>query len=221
MIEVNLHPEGRAEPRKRRRRSRFELKLPDFEGFGGMAAIREDPWRYVFIAAVVLAPAAIGLMWYTHRAERGALEERLEAAAADSARLAELQTLSDSLIRRRQELRERIQLIQGFDQDRFVWPHLMDEISRSLPENTWITQITRRGSLPNVSVELVGLTTDPLLVTDFVRALQRQPHVGGVRIVGSQRRQVGSVNAHNFTLIASYERPPPDQVRTEPLMGGS
>lgn len=219
MIEVNLHPEGRAEPRKRRRR--LQLKLPDWEGFGGMAAIRGDPWRYVFFAALVLAPAAVLGMWYTQRAERSDLQQRLEAAAADSARLAELQTLSDSLIRRRQQLRERIQLIRGFDEDRFVWPHLMDEISRALPENTWITQISRRGSLPDVSVELQGMTTEPLLVTDFVRALQRQPHVGSVRIVRSQRRQVGGVNAHNFTLIASYERPPLGQVRTEPLIGGS
>lgn len=219
MINVNLHPEERAEPRKRRRR--FKLKLPEFEGFGGMAAVREDPWRYVFIAAAVLAPAAVGAMWYTHRAERNSLEARLEAAAADSARLAELQTLSDSLIRRRQELRERIQLIRGFDEDRFVWPHLMDEVSRAMPENTWLTQMSRRGTLPDLSVEVVGMTTDPLLVTDFVRALQRQPHVGSVRIVRSQRREVGSVNAHNFTLIVSYERPPPGQVRTEQLLGGS
>ena len=32
-------------------------------------------------------------------------------------------------------------IIKQIDNDRFVWPHIMDEISRSMPPYTWLTSL--------------------------------------------------------------------------------
>ena len=34
-----------------------------------------------------------------------------------------------------------VNLIKSFDDKRFVWPHIMDEVSRALPPYTWVTSM--------------------------------------------------------------------------------
>ncbi|HWG34738.1 MAG TPA: PilN domain-containing protein, partial [Gemmatimonadaceae bacterium] len=36
-----------------------------------------------------------------------------------------------------------VELIKSFDKNRYVWPHLMDEISRALPPYTWLTSVAQ------------------------------------------------------------------------------
>ncbi len=217
MIEVNLHPErGRA---RRRSRGRFPISLPTkLPGFGGGEGGERDIWSTLAIVVPILALLAIGWMWYTQRAERTELEARLETAIGDSARLADLRTLSDSLTARRAEISERLELVRSLDQGRFVWPHLMDEISRALPAYTWLTSMRQSSTEPRLQVQVDGLSANPLAITRFVRNLQNSPYVADVRILGSQQERVNNVATQAFKLVLAYESPPPGTVRTEPLV---
>lgn len=138
------------------------------------------------------------------------MEVRLEDARDDSTRLADLRVLSDSLIDRERQIRQRLELVQGLDEGRFVWPHLLDEISRALPQYTWLTAIRVATPLPDLTVQVDGVAANPLAVTRFVRNLQASEFVRQVRIMGSQQAEVENVAAQAFKLLVSYAHRQPE-----------
>lgn len=217
MIEVNLHPE-RGKARRSARRG-FPISLPrSFPKLGGTGAGERDVWTTVAIAVPVLALLVIGWLWFSQRSQRSELETRIETAVEDSTRLADLRSLSDSLISRRAHIGERLELVSTLDQGRFVWPHLLDEISRALPAYTWLTAVRQSRQEPDLEVQVDGLAANPLAITRFVRGLQESPFIGDVRILGSQQELVENVAAQAFKLMVIYEQPPAEVVRTEPVV---
>lgn len=222
MLRVNLHPE-----RERARRAPAEeeeggFSLPRPE-IGIPEWVREfefqrDPWTTGLVVAGVLSVTAVAGMWLLQRQRAADLSRRIEAARSDSTRLASLMSLTDSLRAEREELRLRLSAIRRVDRTRYAWPHLLDELSRALPDGVWLTGLEREAPLPDLTVSVRGMASDPLAVTSYVRSLEGQPHVGQVEIQGSQREAGGRLDLHRFTLRARYASPPQEAVRTEPLL---
>ena len=203
MIEVNLHPEGS----KRRRRRRQLPKVPGWlQPTGGGDG--RDPWLIAAVAIPALVLLVVGWFWMSQRSDRGALDERITEAVEDSARLADLRALSDSLMAREAQIRERLDLLRGLDDGRFVWPRLLDELSRALPNYAWLTSIREASAVPDLQVQVDGMAANPLAITAYVRRLQESPFVGQVRILGSQEQDVDGFSAHSFKLIIGYAEPP-------------
>lgn len=219
MIEIDLHPDrGRRKEREGGAGlfSRLELRIPDWVRPG---EIQTDPWTTALIAAVAVAVLAVGGSWLLlqNRAEK--LESRVEDAVRDSARLAGLVALTDSLVTHRNQIRDRVERVKELDRNRYVWPHLLDEVSGTLPETAWLTSLRRNSPVPDVSVTVQGVATDPLAITSYVRELEGSVHVREVDIQSSQRQEVEGLTAHAFTLVVRYRRPPDSAVRTVPLVG--
>ncbi|MFQ5745604.1 MAG: PilN domain-containing protein [Gemmatimonadota bacterium] len=218
MIEINLHPMG-DKSRRAKRGAGLSLARPAW--LSGAAGGR-DPWSIAAIAAWAIVVLVVGVLWLTRRSEEQSLQARLTQATEDSARIADLRTLSDSLILRDRENRDRVKIVESLDHDRFVWPHMMDEVSRALPAYTWLTGLKQVTPIPDLSVQVDGIASSPLAITAYVRNLQASPYIGEVRIVGSQQQDVANITAQSFTLIVSYTPPPESLVRTVPLdVGGS
>lgn len=212
MIEVNLLPEGQRQRKSGKRQAATKTRL---KGVGRP----RDPWGTALLIAAVLIPAAVLFLWWTQRSAADRLESRLETATADSARLAELRAVSDSLTARREVVRQRVALIEQLDRNRFVWSHLLDEVSRALPSLAWLTTIERQTPLPEASMRLQGRAANPLAITEFVRNLEASDYIANVRILGSQREELdgGELVVQAFTLDARY-RAPAGTGRTEPIV---
>lgn len=221
MIEVNLHPSGEKKRRKKGRGlSDVGFEMPDFGDVQVLESLRSDPWNAALIACLVVVPLAVGALWFDQRSDEDALQTRLDEALADSARLAELRTLSDSLTARREDIRGRINLVRGLDGNRFVWPHLLDDIASALPPRAWIRAVKRQGDLPDLQVQVLGTAATPLIITDFVRNLETTSTVGEVAIVGTNKQMQGGVSTQAFTLNLRYTAPPTGSVRTVPVVAG-
>jgi Tfp pilus assembly protein PilN len=202
MIEVNLHPEGS----KRRRKSRRLPSVPGWLKSTGSSGGR-DPWLIAAVAISALVLLVVGWLWMSQRSERGALDERVAEAVEDSTRLSDLRALSDSLMAREAQISQRLDLLQGLDDGRFVWPRLLNEFSRSLPNYAWLTSIRQASALPDLQVQIDGMAANPLAITAYVRGLQESPWVGQVRILGSQEQNVDGFSAHSFKLTVTYSEP--------------
>lgn len=211
MIEVNLHPEGQ----KARRSRRTRLSAPTWLK-GGFE--KRDPWLIAAIAIPCVVFIAVGWLWLSQRAEGSDQEVQLAEAVDDSTRLADLRALSDSLLAREAMIRERLEMVRNLDGDRFVWPHIMDEISRALPDYTWFTAVRETSPLPDLSLQVDGLAANPLAITAFVRRLQASPHVRDVRILGSQQQELEDVVAQAFKVVVYYESPPDSLVRRRSMI---
>jgi len=213
MIEVNLHPART----RGARAGQGELRRKVAGLFRGASPGR-DPWEMGAILAVVVAGLGVGTLWFMQRSRASDLHEHLAVAVKDSTRVADLRALSDSLEARDKLIRERLALVERLDHDRFVWPHLMDEFSRALPDFTWLTLLKLNAPPPNLTVEVQGVAANPLAITAYVHNLQASPYVGEVRLMGSEQQEVGDLVAQAFTLHVLYSEPPPSMVSSEPFV---
>lgn len=208
MIEVNLHPASQRKRRKKRGLlSGLSLEMPDLGNLRVLETFRTDPWNAAMIASFIIVPIVVIFLWLNQRSRAEELEARLDQAQADSVQLAEQLALNDSLTQRREEIRSRIELVRQLDQNRYVWPHLLDEISAALPREAWLDAVSQQTPLPGLRVQLMGIAGTPLVVTDYVRNLERSPYIGEVQIVGTNKQMEDGVSTQAFTLNVSYRSP--------------
>ena len=215
MIEVNLLPESERSRKKAKRAS-------GAGGGGGLGQMVKgrNPWTTALAVLAVSLPAAGAYAWWSQRTLAAELDTRLEVATADSARLADLRLVSDSLSQRRAEIRDRVALVEELDRNRFVWPHMMDEISRALPQLAWLSNLRQTAPLPSVGVQIQGIAANPLAITEFVRNLEASDYITDVRILGSQKQVLneGDLSVQAFTLTARFTEPMNAAARTEPII---
>lgn len=216
MIEVNLLPEAQKSRGSSKRARASRPSLP-----GGVKD--RNPWTAALIAACVIVPAAVLFLWWAQRGDARALDTRLETATADSARLADLRLVSDSLNARRQEIRDRVALVEALDRNRFVWPHLMDEVSRAVPRLAWLSTLRQLAPMPDVEVQVQGIAANPLAITEFVRNLEASDYITDVRILGSQKQTLddGELSVQAFTLSIRFTEPAGGIRRTEPIIANT
>lgn len=131
MIEINLLPSGAA----RRPAAGSRFKAPSLPIAGA------DP-RVAGLAAAALAVLLLGAFgfWKTGSAQTE-LQAEIAREQADSVKLAQTIALSQTMSTRQDTVEQKIGIIRSVDQRRYIWPHLMDEISRATPPYTWLTKV--------------------------------------------------------------------------------
>src|SRR5687768_12934006 len=73
----------------------------------------------------------------------GELDERIETARQDSTRHSRAITKIKQIETSQSAIAARIQAIQEVDRGRFRSAHILEELSRALPEYTWLTSVVR------------------------------------------------------------------------------
>lgn len=212
MIEVNLLPGGK---KRAVRRPTLSLKLPKVE------AVPRDPWVLGSTAVVILALAASAYLYLTTTNRREELAVSIEAAVADSARYSDLIQQNDALIARRDSIAQRVGIIQEIDGDRYVWPHIMDEVARALPDYTWLLEILQVSPGEPLTFRVVGQAGNNFAVTQFMENLEASLFIRNVDLISTEQEVVASGGisriVNHFELEAEYERPPPELLETVPL----
>jgi Tfp pilus assembly protein PilN len=217
VIEVNLLPGSGKARRSRRRRS---LSLPTFRGLPG------DRWVVGAAALVVLALGSIAWMSVAVAGEAEEYEVRIEAAARDSVRLADVIVRTEGLQARRDSIAQRVAVIQEIDGSRYVWPHIMDEVARALPDYTWLSRIQPLTTSGTILFRVEGRAGTYFALTSFMEAMEASPFIRGTTLVSSARGPLQASagderTVYNFVLEAEYRDPPPELIQTEPLFDGT
>lgn len=136
MIEINLLPGA---DKHKGRGAGFSLK----GAAAGVSARIRDPYLLSAVASVLIAAAGIGGMHVTQTAKLATLEEREQGAVRDSARFAVVLKERRKAEAKRDSVLRQLDIIRSIDNDRFVWPHILDEVSRALPPYTWLKSIAQ------------------------------------------------------------------------------
>jgi Tfp pilus assembly protein PilN len=180
---------------------------------------------------VLVAVALLGSAWLVSSVSGDVeeLELQLEVAARDSIRLADVLEESNLLQARADSIAERVEIIQQIDQDRYVWPHLMDEVARAMPDYAWLTGIfqTSTAGSEDLVFQIQGQAGTYFALTTFMENLEASPFINGVQLIESQQVAVAGDDAggdrllYEFTLEASGGTPPPELIETVPLFGPS
>jgi Tfp pilus assembly protein PilN len=237
MITVNLRPD------LKRKRARSPLQGA-LEGVRGLSTRVKDPLLLASVVSWVAVLAWLGYVVIGTSRELNALEPRLAETRAEHKRfkafLAEKrhqETIRDSLV-------AQIGVIRTVDGDRYVWPHLLDEVTKALPAYTWLvdmgfaapaappaaapsanakadTVADTTAALPFMSPPVAfnvnGRTVDIQAYTRFLRQLEASPWITDVTPVSAQTVIEKDRPVTAFTIRATYRQADSAYIRTVPL----
>jgi Tfp pilus assembly protein PilN len=190
MIEINLLP-GRKVAK-----AGFSFgKLNFRSALANLRSNVRDPWLAAATGAWVLLLGGGGGLFLITRTQLARVEGRLETVRAEKRRFDVVIALKRQAERMRDSLARELSVIQAIDADRYVWPHVLDQVAKALPPYTWLTDIGTTAPQPvvgsptpapptgdtlgappvAVQVAITGRTVDIQAYTTFLRQLAQSP----------------------------------------------
>jgi Tfp pilus assembly protein PilN len=236
MINVNLRP-GRKY--KSAGGNPFKGIGERFASLGGKV---KDPLLLGAVAAWVIAIGFLGTTWFMTQRKLHAIEPQLEQARSEHQRFKTFLSQKHKQELIRDSLLAQISTIRTVDGDRYVWPHVLDEVSRALPAYTWLTLVTMDQSAQtpapapaaepaakadsaadSVAVDqplgfrVEGRTVDIQAYTRFLRQLEASPWIQNVTPVSAQTVVEKERPVTAFVIRAEFRRADSAYIRTVPL----
>jgi Tfp pilus assembly protein PilN len=213
MIEVNLLPGGK----KKRSKSGgggglSKLSMPDF------GKLPSGAYTIAAVLSVVGVLGTVGWWYYNLGSRQDEVQVALVEAQADSADYSDLIERNSILEARRDSIAQKVDMIQEIDALRYVWPHLLDELARALPDFTWLTQVIQVSVGEELQFQVRGRAANNLALTTFWRQLQESPFIRSVELVQTEQVLESSGQlVYDFQLDCVYGPPPMDIIETIPL----
>ena len=153
MIEINLLPgDGKKKRRATSTATKFEFNLKPPAWLAGLTQGITDKYMLGAIGTAIASGLLIALMFISQTARSAMLEARETQAVKDSAQYGALLTAKAKAEATRDSLYQQIAIIKSIDDSRYLWSHLMFEISNALPQYTWLTEVTQTSQPKSVAV---------------------------------------------------------------------
>lgn len=206
MISINLKPGSR--------RARAGSSLAGgLSSLKGLSARVKDPWpmaAIIICSATVLFLAWVGI---SSASRRSSLDTQLDAARAENRRYRAFLVEKRRAESARDSVILQIATIRAVDDDRYVWPHILDEVTRALPPFTWLTEVVAIAQstadsvmAPPVGIQVTGRTMDIQGFTRFMRQLEDSPWLVDVTVLSTQTLIDRGRAVTGFVVKASYDR---------------
>ncbi len=235
MINVNLRPD------LKRKRARSPL-LGIGESLRGLGTKVKDPMLLIAVLSWVGVGGFLGFVFISTTRELGALEPQLEQTRSEHRRFRAFltekrhqETIRDSLV-------AQIGVIRTVDGDRYVWSHVLDEVTKALPAYTWLVNMGAAPAPPPppapppsaaktapadsatkvvvheaVSFLVNGRTVDIQAYTRFLRQLEASPWITDVTPVSAQTVIEKERPITAFQIKATFRQADSAYIRTVPL----
>ncbi len=217
-IEINLLPGS-----KKRKAGGAGFEMPDFSQ---LASAIKDPLLVGAIGAWVVALAFVGFVFVNMNGQISELEVQTATARAEAELYNDLLQEHRLAMDMRDSLVAELDEIRGIDADRFIWPHIMQEITRALPDYTWLVQVqnletsaavTDSGPPPPVRFRVDGRTSEIAAYTRFLRQLSNSPWIGLVEDGPARREIVDGRNMTSFEITVTFRTADSAFIRTVPV----
>jgi len=154
------------------------------------------PQNLLMVALVALTLVFVSWKWYSLKAEHSDLSGRIVKAEAEKKRLDEIIAKGDTYKARRDLLNKKIGLITQLKKNQSGPVHLLDEISRKLPDFLWLDRM----SGVNNGVTISGKATTYNAVSNFYNNLTGSKYFDQV-ILGSIISTSGGIT---FSLTCKF-----------------
>ncbi|MEO7136134.1 MAG: PilN domain-containing protein [Gemmatimonadales bacterium] len=234
MITVNLRP-GK---RRKSSGSPFDFKGM-LSGFRNLGTKVKDPLLLGAVAGWVCVLGFLGFVYLNNVRQLYTLEPRLEQARSENRRFKAF--IADK--RRQEKIRDsllaQITVIRNVDGDRYVWAHLLDEVTKALPAYTWLVDLGSSAPAaaapapapvpagtdsaavdttpPPLVFQLNGRTIDIQAYTRFLRQLEASPWIKDVTPVSAQTVVEHERPVTAFSIRATYASADSAYIRVAPF----
>ncbi|MBW8772547.1 MAG: PilN domain-containing protein [Gemmatimonadetes bacterium] len=220
MISINLRPGQKRKPSGAGKQ--ITAKLKEF------AARVKDPLLAGVVAAWIVVAGWLAYTWGSTGRQMSRAGEQLEQTATEAKRFETLMQQKHKAERIRDSLQTQIGVIRGVDRGRYVWPHVLDEVAKTLPAYTWLTDVVVLGTAPaapgavdstspRLKFQINGRTVDYQAFTQFLRQLEASPWVEDVQTLKSETVVENQRPVTSFQITAVFAEADSAYIRTVPL----
>jgi Tfp pilus assembly protein PilN len=229
MIEINLRPG--------QKRARGGSPFAGLQTqFAGLRERMRDPLPMVAAGVVLLAVLWLGWSWISTGRQLGALAPQIDEARQENDRFRNFVAQKRKVELIRDSLVAQIQVLQEVDGERYVWPHVMDEVTRALPPYTWLVDLGTSGPAPVAAqpgspgdtmpvdtvapvmrLQINGRTVDVQAFTRFLRQLEASPWISDVQPISAQTVVQDNRPVTAFSIRAAFRKADSAYIRTVPL----
>jgi Tfp pilus assembly protein PilN len=173
--------------------------------------------KMTVVGSLILILTALGIGWrYWALGQQAAnIERQLADARREEQRLGGILKQVQEFEARREVLQQRASLIDELRKGQAAPVHMVDQISRSLPEMTWLTELRQDGYDVTMQGRCLTLTS----LSDFVGNLEATRYFKRpVEILSSEvvSGQPGSPDLIQFTIRGSFQMAGIDQAPQPP-----
>lgn len=186
MIKINLIGKERPEP-------------------GAAAAEKQNRTAMLFGLIVVATLLGLGWWYMTLTKQLEELQQRKEAALAEKKRLEAVIQEVEGYEAQKKALETKVKVIDDLKRNQTGPVHLLDEISRNLPDFLWIEKLSQGGG--NV-IRLEGKATSYNAIADFITNLDRSGYFVSIGVVNANRMGEGQ-ELYAYAIQATFRPTPP------------
>ncbi|MEO8450666.1 MAG: PilN domain-containing protein [Gemmatimonadota bacterium] len=214
MITINLKPGNK----RAKGRPSLATGLSSLKGLGEKI---KDPVR---LGAAVVCLGLIGFVAFAQiraSSKISGMEPRLNQARTENQRFRAFLSQKRRLESVRDSIGAQILTIRNVDGDRYIWPHILDEVSRAVPPYTWLINVAILPAgppppvvdslapvvVPPVLIQIKGRTMDIQGYTRLLRQLEDSPYLKDVTAVSAQTVVDQNRAVTEFLLRATFSRP--------------
>jgi type IV pilus assembly protein PilN len=193
MIRINLLAVERERPKRR---------------MGAGLKLQATQQKITLACSLILILTGLSVAWWywSLLKQSDRIEQDIVTSQREKARLGTLTQQVQNFEAARLQLQQRVGLIEELRKGQFGAVHVLDEISRSLPDMLWLSEIKQQGA----DMMITGRCTSQTALADFVDNLKLGGYFKPVDIVDSQVDQsqhMPGVDVIKFTVKATFVSP--------------
>ena len=178
-------------------------------GGGGVGlGLQATQQKITLACSLILVLTALGVGWWywSLKLQSDRIETDIVTSQKETARLRTLIQQVQANDARRSQLQERVQLIEELRKGRDLPVHMLDEISRSVPNLLWLTEVKQQGA----DLTITGRCTSLTALSDFADNLKASGYFKPVEILESQAEAApagGGPAPNKFSIKATFVMP--------------
>ena len=155
---------------------------------------------YLFLALFGGGAALLcAALWWYESAKIRDLDSQITVAEKRQKELQAIKVQVDALEAKRATFQKKVDLIERLKAEQTGPVHMLDEISKALPDFVWLTAMDQTGPTVKFTGEATGLTS----IADFIAALERSGWFPNVDLSSSQEAN----NIVTYVLTSTFMNP--------------
>jgi type IV pilus assembly protein PilN len=155
---------------------------------------------YLFLALFGGGAALLcAALWWYESAKIRDLDSRIAVAEKRQKELQAIKVQVDALESKRATFQKKVDLIERLKAEQTGPVHMLDEVSKALPDFVWLTAMDQTGPTVKFTGEATGLTS----IADFIAALERSGWFPNVDLTSS----VEANNIITYVMTSTFLNP--------------
>jgi type IV pilus assembly protein PilN len=152
---------------------------------------------------IILAAIIIVMFNFSVSARIKRLDAEIKVSRNEITKLDRVIGRIDKLKKDKKELEERLIVIDKLNKNRSIPVHILDELSKNIPEKLWINSLSQSGS----KLTLKGVGLDNETIVNFIKNLKKSKYLDSVELTVTQHFVQEGFKLKKFEIICQTRVP--------------